>query len=130
MRPRHLPPYHSYLRAPDLSLAAVDICDALAEIEARGLGILYAFNLDEGGIGVGVPLACCQWLVVSRDFEESGLRVTTNRVGMRGACPCNGEYVSIVFLTALLPRMTLSMNLGLRAFCDGWWTVTYLTYNR
>ena len=58
MRPRHLAPYHPYLRAPNLSLPAVDICDALAEVETRGYWIIHAFDLDERGVGVGVPLAC------------------------------------------------------------------------
>jgi hypothetical protein len=57
MCPRHLPPNHPYLRAADLPLAPVDICDAFAKVEAGIFGVVDAFDLDEGGVGVRVPLA-------------------------------------------------------------------------
>ena len=58
MRPRHFSPDHPYLRTSDLSLCPVDVCDALAEIELRALGVIHAFDLDEGGVGVGGSLSC------------------------------------------------------------------------
>lgn len=56
MRPRHLAPDYPYLRSSYLFLAPVDVCDALAEVELGRLGVVHAFDLDEGGVGVGVPL--------------------------------------------------------------------------
>lgn len=58
MWPSHLPPYHSYLRAPNLLLRAVDVCDALARVEGGGVLVSDVLDLNERGVGVGVPLAC------------------------------------------------------------------------
>lgn len=57
MCPRHFAPDHPDLRAPDLPLAPVDVRDALAQVEAGGLGVLDALDLDQAGVGVGVALA-------------------------------------------------------------------------
>ena len=57
MCPRNLAPDDPYLRASYLCLAAVDECDALAQIEFRCFRSIDAFDLDEGGVGVGVSLA-------------------------------------------------------------------------
>lgn len=62
MCPRHLAPDDPYLRAADLPLAPVHICDALAQVEAGGLWVVDTFDLDEGGVWVGVPLA---WTIIS-----------------------------------------------------------------
>lgn len=51
MRPCYFPPDHPDLRAPDLARGAVDVGDALAEVEAGGLGGVDAFC--EGGLGNG-----------------------------------------------------------------------------
>ena len=56
MCPVHLAPYHPYLRPSYLSLATVDICDTLAQVEFRRGGAVDAFDFDEGGIWVGVSL--------------------------------------------------------------------------
>lgn len=52
-----LAPDHPYLRAPNLLLAAVDVCNALAQVEGCGARGVDALDLDEGGVGVGVTLA-------------------------------------------------------------------------
>ena len=57
--PCHLAPDDSYLGAADLPLAAVDVCDALAEIEGGVFRALHAFDLDEGCVGVGVAPERC-----------------------------------------------------------------------
>jgi hypothetical protein len=83
--PRHLAPHNLYLRATDLLLAPVDIGDALAKVEAGGFGVVDAFDRDEGGVGVGCPLACvvpCQSLSQVM-WSSKG----TNRAGTRCACP-------------------------------------------
>lgn len=53
----HLAPDDADLGAAHLLLCAVDVCDALAEIERSGLGVIDALNLDERGVWVGVALA-------------------------------------------------------------------------
>lgn len=57
MCPRNFSPYHSYLAPPNLPLPAVDVCDPLPQVEAGVFGVVDAFDLDEGGVGVGVAFA-------------------------------------------------------------------------
>lgn len=57
VRPSDLAPDDTNLGASDLLLAAVDVCDALAQVERCGLGVLDTLDLDERGVGVGVTLA-------------------------------------------------------------------------
>lgn len=57
MCPCHLPPDYSYLRAPNFSLATVDVCYTLAQVEARRLRIVDPFDFDEGSVWIGVTLA-------------------------------------------------------------------------
>lgn len=57
MRPSDLAPDDTDLGASDLLLAAVDVCDALAQVERCGLRVLDTLDLDERGVGVGVTLA-------------------------------------------------------------------------
>ena len=56
MCPRHFAPYHPYLGPSYLSLPTVDICYTLAQVEFGGVRVVDAFDFDEGGVGVGVPL--------------------------------------------------------------------------
>ena len=55
--PRHLAPDDTDLRSSNLLLGAVDVCDALAQVERCGLWVLDTLDLDERGVGVGVTLA-------------------------------------------------------------------------
>jgi len=57
MRPRDLAPDDPYLRAPDLLLAPVNVCDLLAAVEVCSLRVIDAFDFDEGCAGVGVALS-------------------------------------------------------------------------
>lgn len=67
--PLHLAPDHPDLRSPDLLLAAVDVCDALAQVERCGLRVLDALNLDQRGVGVGEPLAALVGDVLALDIS-------------------------------------------------------------
>ena len=53
--PRHFAPDDPYLRAADLPLAPVDVCDALAKVELCTFWVVYVIDFDEGGVGVGEP---------------------------------------------------------------------------
>jgi hypothetical protein len=68
--PRNLAPDHADLASSNLLLAAVDVCDALSEVEGCGLGVLDAFNLDEGGVWVGVALAALVRQVLAPTSED------------------------------------------------------------
>ena len=52
-----LAPDDSDLGSSDFLLAAVDVCDALAQVEGCGLGVVDALNLDERCVWVGVALS-------------------------------------------------------------------------
>lgn len=52
-----LAPDDSDLGSSDFLLGAVDVCDALAQVERCGLGVVDALNLDERCVWVGVALA-------------------------------------------------------------------------
>lgn len=52
-----LAPDHPNVGAADLTLGPVNESDLLAEVEAGGLGVLNALNLDQTGVGVGVTLS-------------------------------------------------------------------------
>lgn len=51
MRPGDLAPDDTDLGAADLSLATVDVGNALAVVEGGGLGVVNALDLDERGVG-------------------------------------------------------------------------------
>lgn len=53
MCPRNLAPDDPDLGASNLLLAAVDVCDALAQVERCGLGVVDALDLDERSARVG-----------------------------------------------------------------------------
>jgi hypothetical protein len=53
MWPGDLAPDHADLGATDLLLGAVDVGDLLALVEASGVGVVDALNLDERGAGLG-----------------------------------------------------------------------------
>lgn len=53
MRPGDLAPDHADLGATNLLLAAVDIGDALAEVEVGSSSVINALDLDQAGLGVG-----------------------------------------------------------------------------
>ena len=54
---RDLPPNDSNVGPTDQLLDAIDVGDAFAEVELRRLGRVDAFDLDEGGVGVGISLS-------------------------------------------------------------------------
>lgn len=53
MRPRNLAPNDPNLSASDLLLAAVDVCDALAQVEGCRLRVVNALDLNERSAWVG-----------------------------------------------------------------------------
>lgn len=53
MRADHFAPDDSDFGPADLLLSFVDICDALAEVEVGGCGVIDAFDLDQACLGVG-----------------------------------------------------------------------------
>lgn len=55
--PRNLAPDDTDLRSSNLLLGAVDVCDALAQVERCGLWVVDALNLDERCVWVGGALA-------------------------------------------------------------------------
>ena len=57
MCPRHFAPNHADLGASYFPPAAINVCDALAEIKLRGLGVVDALDLDKRCVGVGGALA-------------------------------------------------------------------------
>ena len=77
MCPHDLAPNDAYLRAADLPLAAVDVCDALAQVEACGLGRVDALDLDERRVGVGVSFAALIREVLAPGGKKSCFVSTT-----------------------------------------------------
>jgi hypothetical protein len=57
VRAGDLAPDHTNVGAADLTLGPVNESDLLAEVEAGGLGVINALNLDQTGVGVGVTLS-------------------------------------------------------------------------
>lgn len=70
MRPRDLAPDDSDLGSSDLLLAAVDVCDALAQVEGSGFRVVDALDLDERRARVGVSLAALVREVLAPAREE------------------------------------------------------------
>jgi hypothetical protein len=52
-----LAPDHPNVGAADLTLGPVNESDLLAKVEAGGLGVINALNLNQTGVGVGVTLS-------------------------------------------------------------------------
>ena len=71
MCPRHLPPYHPYLRASDLSLPTIHVRDALAEVERCGLLVVHILDLDDGGVWV----LGASWVALVSDLPSHRFRV-------------------------------------------------------
>lgn len=95
MCPRDLAPDHTDLASSNLLLGAVDVCDALAQVEGCVLGVLDTLNLDERGVGVGVALAALVRKVLAPAVKKKSpplandvLQSSHRRSGMFGAFGC------------------------------------------
>lgn len=68
-----LSPDNTELRSSDGLLGLVDVCDSLAEVEFGSLGVLNTFDLQKGGVVVGVAASSLESDEGSLDVQSTWL---------------------------------------------------------